>query len=260
MRVIGVGLNRTGTTSLALALDELGFGPCYNLRTLNSEPPRAADWITAETDPALADWPRIFRGFESAVGSPTSAFWREIAAAFDSAKVILTVRPADGWYESVGATLTEALAPQPAALRLLTWQRLGHDDARAKANDEFQERIWEREIGGDFSDRDRTIETFEKHIADVQANIPADRLLVYSVRDGWGPLCEFLGVPEPARPFPRENDRETFRRRLRGARNQVLVPRVLALAGIAAGVALAAWLRRQLTRRSSPSSRSSRSS
>jgi hypothetical protein len=243
MRVIGVGLNRTGTTSLALALDELGFGPCYNLRTLNSEPQRAAGWLAAEEDPAGADWERIFTGFGSAAGSPTSAFWREITAAFGEAKVILTVRPAEGWYESVGATVTEALAPQPPALRLLTW-RQGHDDAQTRANDEFQERIWEREIGGDFSDRDRTIEAFEKHIADVQANIPADRLLVYSVREGWGPLCAFLGVPEPPRPFPKENDRATFRRRLRSARYPVLVPRVLTLAGIGAGLALAAWMRR----------------
>src|SRR6185437_16822684 len=189
MRVIGVGLNRTGTTSLALALDELGFGPCYNLRTLNSEPHRAADWIAAEKDPALTDWERIFRGFESAVGSPTSAFWREITGAFCSAKVILTVRPADGWYESVGVTIAAALAPQPATLEPPAAQQLSQEDAEAKANDEFQERIWEREIGGDFSDRDQTIEAFDKHIADVRANVPADRLLVYSVREGWGPLC-----------------------------------------------------------------------
>lgn len=248
MRVIGVGLQRTGTTSLALALDELGYGPCYNLRTLNSQPHRVADWIIAEKDPSVADWERIFEGFESAVGTPTSAFWREIADAFGSAKVILTVRPAESWYESVGATLSEALAPQPAAVRLLTWQNLGHGDSLAKASDEFQQRTWEREIGGLFADRDRTIEAYDKHIADVRANIPGDRLLVYSVRDGWGPLCEFLGVPEPDAPFPRENDRATFRHRQRTARNKVLVPRVLALAAIATGVALAAWGRRLFRR------------
>lgn len=213
MRVIGVGLNRTGTTSLALALEELGFGPCYHLRTLNSEPHRAADWIAAEKDPALADWKRIFRGFESAVGCPTSAFWREITDAFRSAKVILTVRPADSWYESVGVTITEALAPQPDALQPAA-QRLSDEDAQAQASEEFQARIWEREIGGDFSDRDHTIEAFDAHIADVRTKVPADRLLVYSVREGWAPLCEFLGLPDPHRPFPRENDRATFRHRL----------------------------------------------
>ncbi len=245
MRVICVGLNRTGTTSLTLALEELGFGPCYHIRTLNSEPHRVVDWLTAERDPAHADWERIFRGFDSAVGSPASAFWREIADEFHSAKVILTVRPADGWYESVAATLNEALAPEPAALRLLTWRRAKHASAYATASDAFQERILEREVGGDFSDRERTIRAFNKHIADVKAEIRADRLLVYTVRDGWEPLCAFLGVPQPARPFPRENDRATYRRRLRAARNDVLVPRLLALTGGAAVlVILAAWLRR----------------
>jgi hypothetical protein len=245
MRVICVGLNRTGTTSLTLALEELGFGPCYHIRTLNSEPHRVVDWITAERDPALADWKRIFRGFDSAVGSPASAFWREITDEFNYAKVILTVRPADGWYESVAATLNEALAPEPAAVRLLTWQRPSQAATYAKASDEFQQRILQREVGGDFSDRERTIKAFDKHIADVKARIQADRLLVYSVRDGWGPLCTFLGVPEPDRPFPRENDRATYRRRLRAARNDVLIPRLLTMTGVVAGLALlAVWLRR----------------
>lgn len=214
MRVIGVGLNRTGTTSLALALEDLGFGPCYHLRTLNSEPYRAADWIAAERDPALTDWEQVFQGFESAVGCPASAFWREITSAFRSAKVILTVRPADNWYESVGATITEALAAPPDTLQWPADQQLSDEDAQAQASEEFQARIWQREIGGDFRDRDRTIEAFDAHIAHVRANVPASRLLVYSVRQGWGPLCEFLGRPEPQRPFPRENDRATFRDRL----------------------------------------------
>ena len=260
MRVIGVGLQRTGTTSLALALDELGYGPCYNIRTLNSEPHRVVDWIAAEEDPSLADWERIFGGFESAVGSPASAFWREIADAFGSAKVILTVRPAEGWYESASATLSEALAPQPAAVRLLAWQglrRRGADDDLAKANDDFQQRTWEREVGGHFTDRDRAIAAFDKHVADVRAHIPAGRLLVYSVRDGWGPLCAFLGVSEPEEPFPRENDRATFRRRQQVALSQVLIPRVLALAAIATGLALAAWGHRLVRRSRSSASPSS---
>ncbi len=173
---------------------------------------------------------------------------------------VSTVRPAEGWYESASATLSEALAPQPAAVRLLAWQglrRRGADDDLAKANDDFQQRTWEREVGGHFTDRDRAIAAFDKHVADVRAHIPAGRLLVYSVRDGWGPLCAFLGVSEPEEPFPRENDRATFRRRQQVALSQVLIPRVLALAAIATGLALAAWGHRLVRRSRSSASPSS---
>ena len=49
-----------------------------------------------------------------------------------------------------------------------------------------------------------------------QGTIPADRLLVYQVKDGWGPLCDFLGVPVPDEPFPRTNDRGEFWDRISG--------------------------------------------
>src|SRR5438128_8442485 len=116
MQIIGVGLLRTGTTSLALALEQLRYGPCYNMRALISEPKRAADWAAAAKDWASADWHRIFAGYESAVGSPCTAFWREIVDAFPSAKVILTVREPQKWYESASGTLSEALAPRPLAV------------------------------------------------------------------------------------------------------------------------------------------------
>src|SRR6266566_6784212 len=221
------------------------------MRALTSEPKRALDWAAAAKDPESADWHRIFAGYESAVGSPCTAFWREIVDAFPSAKVILTVREPQKWYESASGTLSEVLAPQPLAVRLLTWRgprrRSAEDDAFEILND-VQRWTWEREVGGRFADRDHTIAAFEQHAADVQAYVPADRLLTFDVRQGWDPLCAFLGIPEPAEPFPRENDRATFRRRQRGALTRALVPRVLTMAAIGAGLALAAWGRRSIRR------------
>jgi len=51
---------------------------------------------------------------------------------------------------------------------------------------------------------------FNGHSDAVKAAIAADRLLIYEVKDGWGPLCTFLGVPEPAEAFPRTNNRSEF--------------------------------------------------
>ena len=204
MQVISVGFLRTGTTSLKLALEQLGFGPCYNLRVVNADPSRAAQWVALAENPDAADWERVFAGFNSAVGTPTTTFWRPIVAAFPDAKVIVTVRDPGSWYESAARTIGEALEP-PAMIRLLTWQRRRGPDHV----DEIQRLAREHE-GGQVTTREEAVAAFEQHITDVRAKVPADQLLLFSVKDGWGPLCSFLGVPVPDGPFPRENTTSTL--------------------------------------------------
>jgi hypothetical protein len=69
---------------------------------------------------------------------------------------------------------------------------------------------------GTMNDRDKAIAHYHQHIADVKAAVPADRVLVFSVAQGWMPLCEFLGVPVPESEFPNVNDRAAFKKTLRG--------------------------------------------
>lgn len=57
---------------------------------------------------------------------------------------------------------------------------------------------------------------FEAHTAAVRATIPASQLLVYQAKEGWAPLCEFLGVPVPATEYPRSNGREEFWEKVKG--------------------------------------------
>ena len=59
-------------------------------------------------------------------------------------------------------------------------------------------------------DRDGLIKAFVAHNEAVKATIPANRLLEFDVKQGWEPLCTFVGKPVPADPFPRTNDREEF--------------------------------------------------
>src|SRR3954452_15171910 len=176
MQVISVGFLRTGTTSLKLALEQLGFGPCYNLRVVNADPSRAAQWVALAADPDSADWERMFAGFNSAVGTPTTTFWRPIVAAFPDAKVIVTVRDPGSWYESAARTIGEALEP-PAMIRLLTWHRRRGPDYV----DEIQRLAREHE-GGQFTSREEAVAAFEQHIADVRAKVPAGQLLLFSVK------------------------------------------------------------------------------
>jgi hypothetical protein len=239
VQIISVGFLRTGTTSLKLALEKLGLGPCYHLRELIADPSRAAEWVAVAQDLESADWERIFAGYNSAVGTPTTTFWRQIVDAYPAAKVILTVRDPRDWYDSATSTIGEALEP-PIAVRLLTWQPQRDRDPL----DEIQRLAREHE-GGQFTSRDEAVAAFEQHVADVRAHVPADRLLLFNVRDGWGPLCSFLDVPEPAGPFPRENDRATFRRRYQKALARMIIRRAVAAAVVGAAVAFTVWAARR---------------
>jgi hypothetical protein len=65
-------------------------------------------------------------------------------------------------------------------------------------------------------DRDALVEAFIAHTDAVKETIPASQLLVFEVRQGWEPLCNFLGAPIPATEFPRTNHREEFWDRVNG--------------------------------------------
>ena len=104
MHVIGVGVGRTGTLSLKAALDRLGFGPCFHMRNVLDYPERLPLWEAAAAGSAV-DWDEVFAGYESSVDWPGAAFWRELTAYYSDAKVILTVRDPERWYDSVRETI-----------------------------------------------------------------------------------------------------------------------------------------------------------
>ena len=58
------------------------------------------------------------------------------------------------------------------------------------------------------------IEAMNRHNDEVKRTVPPERLLVWSVTEGWGPLCEFLELPVPEEPFPHINDRKEFLNRI----------------------------------------------
>ncbi|WP_034483352.1 sulfotransferase family protein [Actinomadura oligospora] len=195
--VIGAGFGRTGTLSLKMALERLGFGPCEHMLSLPGDHERIALWRRALAGGPV-DWDELFAGYRSAVDWPTICFWQELAGHFSEAKVILTVRAPDKWYESARATLRvpPSWSAPPDEFR----------DLHAL----IQESVWEATFGGRFDDRDHAIKVFTEHNARVRRAIAPDRLLVLDVRQGWGPLCEFLDAPVPDTPFPHHNTRADF--------------------------------------------------
>ena len=125
MKVIGAGFGRTGTRSLQAALELLGHAPCYHMSTVIAEPYRVRQWLDVGEGRGPG-WEEVFAGFQAAVDWPAAAYWRELAEQYPEAKVILTVRDPDRWYESVSETIfARALAERrPLPLRRRVIRRL----------------------------------------------------------------------------------------------------------------------------------------
>lgn len=216
MDVIGAGFGRTGTRALKAALERLGRGPCYHMATVIDQPHRIRQWL-AIGEGAAPDWDHVFAGFHAAMDWPAAAYWRELALHYPSAKLILSVRDPEAWYRSVSATIfASALAerrPLPAHRRVVRWLVARRAPDFALYPRMARATVLDRIFDGRIDDRAHVVNVFERHIAEVKAAIPASRLLVFDVREGWSPLCEFLGAPVPDEPFPQVNEREAFRRK-----------------------------------------------
>ncbi|NUR87569.1 MAG: sulfotransferase family protein [Nonomuraea sp.] len=213
MRVIGAGFGRTGTASLKAALEQLGYGPCYHMSSVIERPARVRQWLEVG-EGRSRDWDALFAGFESAVDWPAASYWRELAEHYPAAKVVLTVRDPERWYDSVSETIfRSALAERarlPAHRRLTRWLVARRAPDFALYPRMSRATVMDRVFGGRIDDREHVLGVFRAHVEEVRAALPAERLLVYDVREGWEPLCAFLGVAVPGQDFPAVNERAAF--------------------------------------------------
>lgn len=240
MRVIGAGFGRTGTTSLKAALETLGFGRSYQLTEVFKHPEHVAFWEAARRGERV-DWEAFLAGYEITVDWPACSFYEQLMEAFPKAPVILTVRDPERWYESMRSTIYEIrkVSAGPAPMRLafaLADLFAPGVTGVARLADEI---LWDGTFEGRFEDRRRAIETFHHHNEYVLRRVPPERLFVFDVKEGWGPLCGFLGVEVPNEPFPHLNDTREMRRRLLGLVAASAAAPVLAVAAVLAGLALA---------------------
>ncbi len=198
LQVVGAGFGRTGTNSLRVALDELGLGPCYHMHEVLSDPDRHVPLWTAAAS-GNPDWDAIFEGYASTVDWPSAAYWKPILAHSPDARVILTSRSAESWFDSFSQTIAWLMAsPDKLPPHLRPWLKMVSD---LITTDTF---------GGRPLDRDHAMAVFDAYESDVKASVPPERLLVFRASDGWEPLCRFLGKPVPDTPYPRTNTTEDF--------------------------------------------------
>jgi hypothetical protein len=214
MRLIGAGLPRTATTTTLIAFEQLGFAPCYHMRDLLADlPGQLPLWErVAEGDP---DWEAIFAKSESTCDFPGSAYYRELMDFYPDAKVLMSVRSAEGWLKSMLATIWPIFYGRSVMHYV--------NDARRVIDRDWDRyltlmtHIWTKAgMTEDPDSEDALGKAMEKWNADVKAAVPADRLLVWEPADGWEPMCEFLDVPVPDGPLPNVNDTAAFQEGLLG--------------------------------------------
>ncbi|MGH3146553.1 MAG: sulfotransferase family protein [Rubrobacter sp.] len=234
MKVIGAGFGRTGTMSLKVALETLGFAPCYHMTEVFANPDHAEFWVAAWRGEKV-DWEGVLGDYEAAVDWPACTFYEELMERNPGAGVILSVRDPARWYESVRNTIYELSVgiPRSPVYRIgyaLVSLFVSGVSRQVGLADEI---IWLGTFDGRFEDKRHAIGVFEGHNEQVRQHVPPEKLLVYDVKDGWGPLCEFLGVQAPDEPFPRTNDTAEMRRRLWGIKAiSIAAPSVFGLLAV----------------------------
>ncbi|MCA9714024.1 MAG: sulfotransferase family protein [Myxococcales bacterium] len=237
MQLIGAGFGRTGTDSLKEALELLLDGRCYHMKEVLDRPEHLRRWSEFGARGRVGmDWETLLEDYVAGVDWPIANYWRELMEVYPDAKVLLSVREPDSWFDSL-----QVLVRFTRLVRRLSF--IPRMRAMGRMIDTA---VWH--IFDDVTDRRRCVEVFERHIAEVKAAVPPDRLLVYRVQDGWAPLCAFLNVPIPEEPFPHRNTRRAFRRMARrkllrnlaGSLRPLLLPLLLLLAALALALLLRA--------------------
>jgi hypothetical protein len=206
LKVIGAGYPRTGTYSLKLALEQLGFGPCHHMAEILQHPEQATLWARAFSGDPI-DWDEVLAGYNSSTDAPSCFMAVELADRYPDAKVILGIRSAESWWESAQATIMsdanrERMSRAPSAsliepMMLAMRKRLGADNEGPSLDPQRPA-------------RESAMAAFDRHNERISSTIPAERLLIFEAGQGWGPLCEFLGVPVPDAPYPKTNTRGEF--------------------------------------------------
>jgi hypothetical protein len=196
-----------------VALEMLGVEPCYHMVNVLADLDQAQPWRRALD--GAEPWEEVFDGFQATVDWPGSFFYKELTEFYPDAKVLLSVRDAEGWERSMRDTIWGIFYGDVLINDLSTART--RVDPKWRGYIEMVEEMWLQSgliaDGADTTPESmmRAMEAFNR---EVEENVPSERLLVWSVGDGWEPLCEFLELPVPDTPFPHLNDSKVFAERI----------------------------------------------
>ena len=256
MQVLSLGMPRTGTVSMQAALELLGCKPTYHGYTPLYNLDHLPAWTAAfeakyhHNGPSFTrqDWDRLLGNYGAVTDTPCICFAQELIAAYPDAKVVLVERAdIDAWYQSFEGLITEYYLPIHRILQYLDPYQIG-PTVRLFAYVFKDERGFYR-AGSEKELRRNAKTVYKEHYDLVRRVCPKERLLEFDLKEGWDPLCAFLGKERPPVPFPRLNERGALKERSkefqrRGLLNVLWMLRVIV---VSVGVVLMAalWARRR---------------
>lgn len=176
----------------------------------------------------------LLDGYSATADSPLIQLVPELMEIYPDAKVICTMRDRKTWAKSV---LLMAQASQPRLAKFLFFwiPSLRHLPELADA----LTHIWSARYGVRLNSEEDALKIWDRHLQYLQDVVPKERLFYYSVKDGWGPLCDILEIPVPNEPFPRLNDAKDFQAMFERLALQGLLRWALLLVGIVVTILVA---------------------
>jgi len=183
------------------ALEQLGVGPCHHMDEVIANPEtQLPHWLAAAKGEPI-DWDTALKGYNSCVDWPTAAYWPQLAAHYPDAKILLTTRSAQSWYDSISNTIFKIMDDMANAAAAASPNPFG---------DMLKQMIQDNTFDGNISDPEHCMAVFNRNVQLVKDTFCGDKLFVYSIGDGWEGLCHWLDVPVPDTPFPRSNNQQEF--------------------------------------------------
>ena len=181
MKMLGVGLSKTGTTSLHRAMGLLGFRSLHHDRRLNHV------ICGTKPDPGF----RVYDDVDVVLDIPAACFYDELLMAYPGCRCILTMRSEDDWWKSIESHFNSKTPVESPEKHPFKWalRHFVYGSATAK----------------EFLFRKR----YREHNDRVIAKIPGSQLLIMDIAagDGWEKLCPFVERDIPPMPFPHQNPR-----------------------------------------------------
>ena len=202
MKVICAGWGRTGTRSLKYALQTLLKAPAYHMQNILLNKKDAKLWYNIIfNNPQKNNWEKIYSGYGACLDFPSCNYYKELMKEYPDAKVILTIRDENSWIKSWNTLNNQII--KSITFRFFSkipftsfyLQKRIHNEAILGPNGLFKGLKTDSEIKNEFLKWNQSVINY----------VPKDRLLVYKVKDGWEPLCEFLNVSKPDIPFFHKN-------------------------------------------------------
>jgi len=207
LKVIGANFGRTATMSLKQGLEILGFEKCYHMSEVVVHPEHVELWLDAWRGKDI--WKTLFADYQATVDWPAATFWPQLMHVYPEAKIVLSIRDADEWFESARNTIFQSMDSN----------LLAKDEVLRTRIEMLKEIIVDGTFDGDLTDKDKCIKIYKDNIERCKSEVPSDRLIEFDPSLGWEPLCRGLGCKIPQEPYPYVNKAAEFAHRWRNQKD-----------------------------------------